>query len=399
MSSLSVPVREPGEARSFYLPQLDGLRFVAFLAVFAAHAIHVSAVPPGEIPWTSLTWWARGAGLAGLFGVDLFFVLSGFLITALLLRERAARGRIDLWAFWVRRALRIWPLYYTYLAYCFVVAGTPLPVLAAFALFVGNWPGAVGPVSWGPLIGLMWSVQIEEQFYLAWPILLTLLSRRALTWVCLGAVLVSTVARIQVLSQGASFELAWFTTVTRLDSLALGALIALVPAARNLTARARRVMAVACPLILVAAVGVLANEVLRPAASTPAFLRPGVGYAAVASLVVLTAGLCCAGILLAALASPRSWLSHPWLVALGRISYGLYVVHLAALQAVGGPGHAATAVLAFGLTVAVAALSYRFIERPFLRLKGRFTHVRSSPPAGVVEPARDAYPSASGTIA
>src|SRR5262245_66465580 len=101
-------------------------------------------VPPAAIGWVE--WWARALVLAGAFGVDLFFVLSGFLITALLLREKDDRGAIHVPAFWMRRILRIWPLYFSYVAWCWIFDGLPGRVVAAYALFVANWPAVVGQV-------------------------------------------------------------------------------------------------------------------------------------------------------------------------------------------------------------------------------------------------------------
>ena len=97
----------------FYIPQLDGLRFLAFLAVFVAHATNANGeLPTGSVEWYHAEWWGRSALLAGNLGVALFFVLSSYLITSLLVREEDATGRIDVPAFWVRRILRIWPLYF-----------------------------------------------------------------------------------------------------------------------------------------------------------------------------------------------------------------------------------------------------------------------------------------------
>src|SRR5215213_1703384 len=110
-----------------YRPELDVLRFVAFLAVFMHHALPRDAslyIREGLSPTT--TEWLLNAKEAGAFGVDLFFALSSYLITELLLREYASRGAFNISAFYVRRALRIWPLYFTFLAATIIVIPTIL---------------------------------------------------------------------------------------------------------------------------------------------------------------------------------------------------------------------------------------------------------------------------------
>jgi peptidoglycan/LPS O-acetylase OafA/YrhL len=148
----------------FYLPELDSLRFFAFLAVFICHCF---ALAGREGAWSDV----------GSFGVDLFFVLSAYLITELLLRERRSRGRFDLGRFYARRILRIWPLYFTFLAGAELAGAVPQGDLAPLALFAGNFAYA----AWGPpglAVSSLWSLSVEEQFYLVWPLMMTRLSGR-----------------------------------------------------------------------------------------------------------------------------------------------------------------------------------------------------------------------------
>ena len=142
--------------QTFYLPELDALRFFAFLAVFLCHV----AVRDGRFTWEART---------GMLGVDLFFALSAFLISELLLREKDRNGTLDVRAFWIRRILRIWPLYFTMLAVAFILRAPlreSLLTLIGFALFAGNFAALFATPS--PLIGALWSLSIEEQFYLPW---------------------------------------------------------------------------------------------------------------------------------------------------------------------------------------------------------------------------------------
>ena len=139
--------REVEHGSVFYHPELDVLRFVAFLGVFMHHALPRDAssyIAAGFPPIA--TEWILAAKGAGAFGVDLFFALSAYLITELLLREAAKQGTFSISAFYVRRALRIWPLYFTFLALTVLVIPTLLPqerfgpiYIFSFALFLGNW--------------------------------------------------------------------------------------------------------------------------------------------------------------------------------------------------------------------------------------------------------------------
>jgi peptidoglycan/LPS O-acetylase OafA/YrhL len=149
----------PFPSERFYLPELDSLRFFAFLLVFWCHVGTAS----GYNSWLTL---------AGAFGVDLFFVLSAYLISELLLREKAASGTLNVRSFWIRRILRIWPLYFTMLAVGFVLRQPFGAQRAAYSCFVDNLsPGFLGMQC--ALIGSLWSVSIEE------PVLFELASYRS----------------------------------------------------------------------------------------------------------------------------------------------------------------------------------------------------------------------------
>ena len=170
-----------------YFPELDGMRFIAFLLVYLFHQ---------GIPWPVL---ARLVGDTatrrlqenGGYGVQLFFILSGYLITTLLLREEARYGRIALRAFWIRRILRIWPLYYLIVLIGFFVIfpfGPQFTVASflatlkthflPFVLFLGNWSMLlINPIP-SDSLSVLWSVCVEEQFYLIVPLLIALVMPR-----------------------------------------------------------------------------------------------------------------------------------------------------------------------------------------------------------------------------
>ena len=373
--------RTPGE-RGFYRPELDGLRFVAFMSVFLFHAL--SDDPASPVPKASLNtlaWWKSSAILTGAFGVDLFFVLSSFLITSLLLRELDLNGRLDVRAFWIRRILRIWPLYYVFLLGAAVVEGLPWRAVVGFAAFAGNWALLTIPV--GPsVIGPLWSVSVEEQFYLTWPLLLLVVPRRRLPWLCLGMIACSLGTRALILANQGGVEQLWVNTFARLDPIAVGALLALAwrPGSLSVPAAWRAVLAAAAVLAAIAATGWLWHETLHPLSppEMPFRIRAGVAAFASAVAVGLVIAVAC-GVLLAVVLSARGGiLAHPLLVYLGKISYGLYVFHLASLHLFAAAWWPLQAALALALTIGAAALSYRYLEQPFLALKQRFTHVPST---------------------
>jgi peptidoglycan/LPS O-acetylase OafA/YrhL len=347
--------------------------------VFAHHALPQTS--EGWTPlagWPELARWAAAAVRAGGLGVDLFFVLSSYLITELLAREHRLTGRIHVREFYVRRCLRIWPLYFVFLAAVAVmhVVLHQRDVLVAFryfAVFLGNWECAFRGYPQSPIAPL-WSVSIEEQFYIAWPLLLASITPRRMP-AAAGAMLVTaTLARAYIAARGLPHPAMWCNTFARLDPIALGILA--VHAARRLTW--------SLPWRLVAA---LSGFALLVAVNRYSTFDGGW-----AGLLAYPAGAI--GALLPVLAilptvgTPsrrRSLLAWGPLVFLGRISYGLYVFHVLALGwaawAVAGLwGHAVVRPVAgMAIDVALAVASYFVLEKPFLRLKTRFAFVQSRP--------------------
>src|SRR6185295_11676362 len=154
---------------------------------------------------------------------------------------------------------------------------------------------------------------------------------------------------------------------------------------------ARVALGVGGPLVVVASTGILWHELLRPSptAGESVLMIPGSAECLMANAVFLVIALALGGVILAVLASRGSWLGHPALVYLGRISYGLYVFHMVAIRMVEdwGPWRY---LAAFAITLLMASVSFRFLEQPFLRLKERFTYVHSTPsPPAVAETAEE----------
>src|SRR5580700_9077421 len=171
----------------FYLPELDLLRFLACTTIFLQHVYQET--PARYFPAMHPDWRGRVVqilGWSGGYSVDLFLALSAFLITQLLLREREATGVIDLRRFYIRRILRIWPLYYFFLLVV-AVAGIWFEAfhihakwLILCALLSGNIANALW--GWTPtfVISHVWTIAIEEQFYLVWPLVVRRLKRRGI---------------------------------------------------------------------------------------------------------------------------------------------------------------------------------------------------------------------------
>ena len=364
------------DGRVFYHPELDVLRFAAFLAVFLHHVLPRDAslyVNSGLPPIVSELLVA--AKSAGAYGVDLFFVLSAYLITELLLREHASRGSFSISSFYIRRALRIWPLYFVFLALTVFVVPAIVPsdrfgtvYIISFALFFGNWVSAANGLPFS-VASPLWSVSVEEQFYLFWPPLMRLAGINRLKQLGIALLLVALTTRILLATFGVQHPGVWCNTVARLDSIALGALLAVCLAGRAPQIKtAGRVLLAGVALVIFLLVGKYLGQ------DGPSSV---ITYLATASASVM--------LLVAALRSDAQFLLRrpfSWLVYLGRISYGLYIFHLLALALVpqvlitnlGIPLNFELRVLfSFALTVLLAAVSYKFLEQPFLRLKKRYS--------------------------
>jgi len=347
------------------LPGLDGVRALAVTGVVWHHT------EPGGAALPSLPF---GLNLNGFLGVDLFFVLSGLLITGLLLREHAHNGRISLAKFYVRRSLRIFPLYYAVLALLTLYfAGAASSGSTQRSAFLHDLPWLVTYTSnWVPiheLMGITWSLSTEEQFYLAWPPLLAWLGRRAL-WPLLVFLSLNQALNLGLLNgwwpalDHARSELAILQAT--FTPILLGVLLAFAldsPASRATLQRLTDGPALAAWLLLLAALVCWPGDIQ--------------GWPRLAFHVVATMTL--AGIVLHPSSRIVGALEWKPLAFVGMVSYGIYLLHLIVLDAaqralsrwhVDLPG--ALFVVGLAGTVALAALSYRFFERPLLRLKDRW---------------------------
>ena len=232
----SFPTRSLTER--FYHPELDVLRFFAFFLVFLHHSLpHETAFYTNMGTSHLLASLLAGIGNTGAFGVNLFFVLSSYLITELLIRERQRFGRIDLRAFYIRRILRIWPLYFAFLAFAWVMQWyIPHQHIGwraglAFTLLGGNWWVAfVGFPS--SIIFPLWSVSVEEQFYIFWPVTMRRLSQRGLLVAAAAMLVTANLTRWYLAAHHTWESKMWANTFVQLDAIALGILLAVLLAGR-----------------------------------------------------------------------------------------------------------------------------------------------------------------------
>lgn len=346
-----------------HLPGLDGLRAIAVAVVMVFHA-QTSRI-------LTTTGFARF--FSGGLGVTLFFVLSGFLITHLLLREHQHSGTISLHSFYLRRTLRIWPAYYVFLVVALILQKWPGGAGLSAALFYHNyylsadWPARASSLTH------TWSLSVEEQFYLAWPLLCLLLFRRsrrtALVAVTTLVVGVGVWRSIGYLALQLGWHHAAFATDSRFDSLAIGGLLGIActsPRFCQLAARSARWAWV--PLLVVAGIYWLDTQ--------PDDFTATAGFTVIPLLMALLI------VQLMQLSTRRwwSWLEHPITRYIGRISYPLYLYHPLAqnlswrLRDAGvriwGPRQFLVSVM---IAIGLASVSYYVIEGPFLALKRRLS--------------------------
>ncbi|MBM6405972.1 acyltransferase [Phycicoccus sp. CSK15P-2] len=343
---------------------LDGVRGVAILLVLVAHGLGVVS--------------------AGVLGVLLFFVLSGFLITGILAAEVELTGGLSFRRFYARRALRLVPALVGFLVALLAVSLLPGTRISPAEVFRAAVESLTYTTNLTVGLGLdlvpeaehLWTLAVEEQFYLVWPLAVLVVLRRnttdgtvrAVAWILGGAVVV------RLLTLVLSVQAGWYFYVlptTWGDPLVAGSLLAVTLRARpDLLDRTRAVLlrGSVCALMAIVMLGMA----LWPGTYwSPAFYVAGVPLATVAALQLVLA---------ATSGSPPRWagvLSHPWLRYLGTRSYALYLYNSAAILVLRDlmPARAA-AVVGVAAALVLAELSWRLVERPALRAK---RHVEARP--------------------
>ncbi len=333
-----------------HLPALDGLRAISVGIVMVYHG-GVEAVP-------------------GDLGVTAFFVLSGFLITWLLLREREKTGRVSLGGFYLRRSLRIFPAYFAFVGVSIVLdraLGDPWTVsnVVTALTYTVNYRNALGGFA-GP-IPHAWSLAVEEQFYLLWPLVFIMLAnvsrtRKALVYLILG---VCAWRAILYLGFGVPDYYVYHAFDTRFDSLAIGCLLAVLATSKAFLAWAPRTARRAWYPLPVLLLVVISRKAISPA------WHYAFGFTVDSVLVAILV------IQLLQLSSHPMWrwLDSRFAVWVGALSYPLYLWHIWGFSMADNLTRSASAPLNFVvgtlLSFVLASGSYYGIERYFLRLKAR----------------------------
>ena len=382
------------------IPELDGLRGVAILLVIFYHYTNGNPLTSHD----GLPFYVQRAAGAGWSGVDLFFVLSGFLIGGILIDARGSATYFR--TFYIRRFFRIIPIYYVWICLyigMFVIAGSAVRAhsfsgkalphgfeVYAHLFFLQNLLPDVSsaPGLWGAWFSHLWSLAVEEQFYLIAPLLIALFPVRRLPIVLSAIVCCAPILRTILMLHPGRIDITRIMP-SRADALALGILAAIAwrsPAARLWLAERKRLL-YALTALLSGGYGLLC------------WYAPGSGSLPVASFGFTWIGFFYALVLWIVLTESRSWIASvmrmAWLREVGRVSYCMYVIHLVVAlflytivlrsrpEILTVPG-ALMAVIAAVATYFIARLSWFIFEGPLVRIGHRFkySHVRRSEVAG-----------------
>jgi peptidoglycan/LPS O-acetylase OafA/YrhL len=346
-----------------HLPALDGVRGFAVLLVILFHFF--------------------GIGF-GWLGVDLFFVLSGFLITGILIDSKHKQHFFR--NFYIRRTLRIFPLYYFALIVFFILINAGITELKDpsffsknsvwYFLYIQNWLYAFQGWPRDPVMNHFWSLAIEEQFYLFWPLVVFFIPSRKLLIACISLILLSILLRYVTCYAGAVTNPVQFViTFCRLDGLAIGAIIAVLIRSHplRLITACKWIFIITVPLIII--LYLLAGTI-----KYDNYYFQTLGF----TIFDLFWGGVLISCFLPEFKFSRNFFSMNWLTVLGKYSYGIYVYHWMIYQLCWPfyRSYAGNAVIAdvryqYGFlclvaTLIISFLSYRFMELPILRLKERF---------------------------
>jgi len=381
--SISKSPQENREAK--HIPELDGIRGIAILVVLVSH---FGSTATGDS--ASLGKFLNEAFGLGWIGVDLFFVLSGFLITGILLDSKGSSRYFS--NFYARRTLRIFPLYFIYVFVFFHVA-MPIGRLTHhgefidtsgeiwYWLYLANWWNGSGH-SIKYLIHF-WSLCIEEQFYFTWPLIVMLANRKALKAICVTFVVLSPVLRVVFTTTGGVPPLYLYNyTPFRMEPIALGALVALLTRETKLPVIVERVMKYLWAPALLAFAGMAIYSGTTGLAAVPI---SRFGYTCIdltfASFIFFVAQSVCRN-------RQVEFLRNGVLRKCGKYSYGMYVLHMPIVIFLSIPlayffnrlsmnAPIAKVIVAIvvgtALTYVAALISWNVLENPFLRLKKRFS--------------------------
>lgn len=389
----------PSAGTGLHIPVLDGLRGVAILLVLLLHFGQFGHGLPAPTVWIDRLFMT--VVRTGWTGVDLFFVLSGFLITGILYDTKGSPHYFR--QFYARRILRIFPLYYGTLLVFLVLLPSLWPRhevlrdLKADAWWYWSYLYNVKAARSGftptSALGHFWSLAVEEQFYLVWPTVVLFLGRRHLLAACAAGVVGALLIRTGLLAAGYHYA-PDVLTPARMDALAIGGFIAVIAREPAGLERLRRWAGPIAAVVALPLAGLLAYDVAR---ATIGYTLVAVFFGAVLVLVLTAAPGGMVGRVFSA----------PLLTVLGRYSYALYVFHFPLLwfrpavsvrsvpTVLGSqlPSYALWLLMAIGATFLLALLSWQVVERPALRLKRFFPYesgsgasTRTAPPPAPAPP-------------
>jgi len=375
------------ETERYYKPELDVLRLCAFLFVFFVHRLDLAPINPTEY------YWAYHISLVGNYGVPLFFFLSAFLITELLNREQQKFGSISIKSFYIRRMLRIWPLYFVFffaivlLTSTTCIFGTPIPLNAqlAFSFFSGNWYITFN--KWQSYcINPLWSVSVEEQLYILLPLVLYYTGKKGLKVFSFCAFVFAYIAIIYYAQNPTEkFSGQWTNSFVQFQFFSAGILFSVFlkgwqPKYNFFSRIVLFFIGYACWLT-----ASMVCEINADAPHLASMTKSIIGW------LLILAGVI--SFFVSFYGASAKFMPKP-LVYLGRISYGMYVSHITmywiifSICKVELSDFSKTIglyewknelgiILAFTATVIFATLSYHFFEQPFLKLKRKFTLIQS----------------------
>ena len=370
--------------------ELDGLRGIAILLVIAHHVLKRA----DYFTANGFLHFITRLSLVGWMGVDIFFVLSGFLITSILLKTREEKNYYK--NFYARRVLRIFPLYYTALALFLIAvkfvptvaetADSFIPYLPTFLLYQQNWLYlfAIYPSAY---LSVTWSLAIEEQFYLIWPAIVRIVNKHTLTWISAGIVILSLLIRTAAILLSPDSEqlpvVFFYNTFTRFEGLALGALTAIffvTPTNWQETAKRFALPVSIITMILFLYLAFISS----PAGPHPLYRNIPLGtigytllaFSSAAMIVFLTSGTETSLI--------RKFFANGGLVFFGKYSYSMYLFHMPVALTLldimvkakvrGWEYYAAYSLLTVAITTVLALLTWNILEDPLLKLKRHFTN-------------------------
>jgi len=373
--------------KKIYFENLDGLRFLCFLSVFFFHSFHsdLDYIKSADI----YQFIKQGIFSNGNLGVNFFFVLSGFLITYLLIEEKKLNGQIDIRKFWIRRILRIWPLFYL----CVIFGFFGFPILKSifgqhpnesasiwyYLTFTNNFDFINKGLPDASILGVLWSVAIEEQFYFVWPIILYLLPIKKY-WISFSAVIIGSIIFRAANNTYLAHE---FHTLSCIGDMAMGAFGAwLIQISDKFKNKIQNLNPV---YILITYISFFTIFLFRDELFLNDILVLRVIERPIIAFVILF-------IILEQCFSEKSFFKmskFKLLTKFGTMSYGLYCLHFVGILIV-------TTItkkyaintelwqvlildtsLALAITMLISLVSYHFYEKPFLKLKDRFAYIKT----------------------